>query len=420
MRFFSRPRGSRRTTVPAKVENEPSHRTSPARSRGASSWQISSVRIVFQKNAKTAKTAKNKPDLSLRPLRPLRSSARTIGAFSLALPANPSIVSLKQRRVNRQPDEVNDDLVRARPRQCFRELGRLIADDDDLGLVDEVVDGVAEQRRKMWNLFLDVFLVRADQFREKHILVVDAELASLAEQLLGEDDDRALAQVVGARLEAETEQADLLLARFHDLVERLLDLQLVARQNLRDDRQLDVHFLRAVLQRADILWEARAAECEARLQVVGREVQLLVATEDVHHFVAVDTDALAQVADLVREADFQRVPRVVRVFHHLGDADAGADERRVDRLVEGNGPARVGCVVVADEGERGLAEILERRAFAEELGIHRHAEAVAVLLAGLALERRDHLLVRRPRQHGAADDDDVVVRFVFQRGANLL
>src|SRR2546426_1165320 len=336
MRFFSRPRGSRRTTVPAKVENEPSHRTSPARSRGASSWQISSVRIVFQKNAKTAKTAKNKPDLSLRPLRPLRSSsARTIGAFSLALPANPSIVSLKQRRVNRQPDEVNDDLVRARPRQCFRELGRLIADDDDLGLVDEVVDGVAEQRRKMWNLFLDVFLVRADQFREKHILVVDAELASLAEQLLGEDDDRALAQVVGARLEAETEQADLLLARFHDLVERLLDLQLVARQNLRDDRQLDVHFLRAVLQRADILWEARAAECEARLQVVGREVQLLVATEDVHHFVAVDTDALAQVADL-------------------------------------------------------------------------------------ALERRNHLLVRRPREHGAADDDDVVVRLALEGRADLL
>ena len=47
----------------------------------------------------------------------------------------------------------------------------------------------------------------------------------LAEQRLGEDDDRALAQVVGAGLEAEAEQPDLLLPGVEHLIERLLNLQ---------------------------------------------------------------------------------------------------------------------------------------------------------------------------------------------------
>ena len=97
---------------------------------------------------------------------------------------------------------------------------------------------------------------------------------------------------------------------------------------------------------------------------------------------AVDVELLAQVADLVREADLQRVPGVARVLDHLRDADAGADERRVDRLIERDRAARVGRVVVADERQRRLAEVLQRRAFAQELGVDRHAEAVAVLLAG--------------------------------------
>ena len=212
----------------------------------------------------------------------------------------------------------------------------------------------------------------------------------------------------------------MLLAGLEHLIERLLDLRLVARQDLRDERQLDVHFLGAVLQRAHVLGQARAAEGEPRLEVVGRKVQLLVAAEDVHHLVAVDVELLAQVADLVREHHLERMPGVARVLHHLGDADAGADERRVDRLVERDRAARVGGVVVADQGQRRLAEILERRPLAQELRVHRDAEAVAVLLARLALERRDHQLVGRARQHRAADDDDVVVVLVAQGSADLL
>ena len=88
----------------------------------------------------------------------------------------------------------------------------------------------------------------------------------------------------------------------HHLVDRVLDLQLVAAEDRLDHRHLEVDFLRAVLQRAHVLRQARAAEREAGLQVIRRQVQLLVLAEDVHDLVAVDADALAEVADLVGEA----------------------------------------------------------------------------------------------------------------------
>jgi hypothetical protein len=75
-----------------------------------------------------------------------------------------------------------------------------------------------------------------------------------------------------------------------------------------------------------------------------------------------------------------RLQGVARVLHHLGDADAGAKERRLDVLVERLGRRRVRGVVVADECQRRLAEILERASFTQELGVHRDPEPFAVLL----------------------------------------
>ena len=105
-----------------------------------------------------------------------------------------------------------------------------------------------------------------------------------------------------------------LLAALHDHVDRVLDLQPVAAEDRFDHGHVDVHFLGAVLQRADVLRQARAAERETGLQVVRRQVQLVVLAEDVHHLVAVHVEALAQVADLVGEAHLQRVPGVAVYF----------------------------------------------------------------------------------------------------------
>src|SRR6185295_5615570 len=106
------------------------------------------------------------------------------------------------------------------------------------------------QGGEMRNLLLDVLLVRADEPRQRDVPVVDLELQSFAEQRFREDDDRAFAEVVGARLETEAEHTNLLLPGLHHLIEGALNLQLVARQNRLNQRQLDVELPGPVLQRA--------------------------------------------------------------------------------------------------------------------------------------------------------------------------
>src|SRR6185295_5786258 len=99
-------------------------------------------------------------------------------------------------------------------------------------------------------------------------------------QPLGELDHRALAQVVGAGLEAEAEDADLPVALLHHRLNSTLDLQLVRWKDCGEDGQRDVNALRLVQKGAQVLRQARAAEGEAGLEVVRREVELLVLAED--------------------------------------------------------------------------------------------------------------------------------------------
>ena len=75
---------------------------------------------------------------------------------------------------------------------------------------------------------------------------------------------------------------------------------------------------------------------------------------------------------------------------------------------------------MADQCHRRIAEIRDRGSFAQELGIDRHTEILAVLLSRGPLQRRDDDAVGRAGQHGAANDDDVVGGFVFEHLADLL
>src|SRR3989442_84592 len=124
-------------------------------------------------------------------------------------PANASMLNVEERTVNRQPDQVDDKLVGPALRQGFGELRRMFADDDYVGADDDLVDRVAEQRGQVRDLVLDVFLVGADQARERHVLVVDAQRESFAQKRFSQNHDRALAKVVCPGLETESQQADL-------------------------------------------------------------------------------------------------------------------------------------------------------------------------------------------------------------------
>ena len=169
--------------------------------------------------------------------------------------------------------------------------------------------------------------------------------------------------------------------------------------------------LRAVLQRAHVLRQARAAEREPRLQVVRRQVQLLVAAEDVHHLVAVDAERLHRLPISLAKHDLQRVPGVARVLDHLRDADARADERRVDRLrtapiVPLASAAWLWPTSVSGGLRKSLSAVPSRR----NSGLTDTPKPSPYFLPDARSSAGIDHVVRRARQHGAADDDDVVGR----------
>jgi len=100
------------------------------------------------------------------------------------------------------------------------------------------------------------------------------------------------------------------------------------------DRQVEIEPARPVGERAKILGQAGAAEGEARLQIFGRDIELRVAAEDVHDLMAINAERLGDGADLVAEADLERVPGIVGIFHHLRDLDVRVDHRRVETFIE--------------------------------------------------------------------------------------
>src|SRR5262249_47789613 len=149
---------------------------------------------------------------------------------------------------------------------------------------------------------------------------------------------------------AEAEDADLLAVLLRHGADPALDLLAVARQDRVEDRQGEVQRLRLVRERANVLGKARAPEGEAGLEVVGGEIELRVLAEDLHEPMAVQTQALADVADLVREADLQRVPRVVRVLHHLRGLVVGADERARKVAIKFRDDVTARAIKLADDG----------------------------------------------------------------------
>jgi hypothetical protein len=74
----------------------------------------------------------------------------------------------------------------------------------------------------------------------------------------------------------------------------------------------------------------------------------------------------------------------------------------------------------ASERQGRVPEVVDRGALAQELGIDRHAEARSVFFPRRPFERRNHDVVRRPRQYRAAHDDDVVLVLVREGRADLL
>ena len=199
---------------------------------------------------------------------------------------------------------------------------------------------------------------------------------------------------------------DLLLARLQHRVDAARDLRLVGLNHRRQDRRRHVIDAARAQQRSNVLRQARPAEGEARLEIGGRNVELLVLAKHAHHILRVGAQRIAQVRDLVGEGDLQRMECIADVLDHLGRAYRSLQERRADPGIQlPERVARVG-IVAADEHERRVIEVFDRRAFAHELGVDGDADRLghAAAIGTLGQHARKHPL-GRSRQDGAAQHD---------------
>ena len=89
---------------------------------------------------------------------------------------------------------------------------------------------------------------------------------------------------------------------------------------------------------------------------------------------------LADVRDLVDEADPRHQGRVRGELDHLGRGDVGAHDRRVDPAVQLLDGVAVGVLEGADHDPVGMLEVPDRRALGGELGVRDVADPVEAAL----------------------------------------
>src|SRR5687767_4008843 len=97
------------------------------------------------------------------------------------LPAE-SIVLRRSLRVRRDPNQIDDDLIRAELREALPKLGIRIADHEDVGAVDHFVDAPRHQAGDVWNVVEQELAVCTDEAAQVDVAIVDAQLVTLAEQ----------------------------------------------------------------------------------------------------------------------------------------------------------------------------------------------------------------------------------------------
>src|SRR5262249_9323165 len=151
-----------------------------------------------------------------------------------------------------------------------------------------------------------------------HAPVENAQIIPLTNESFDDFDQRALTKVISARLETKAQYADTLLPLTYNLIQAPANLRLIAREDGVENRRFEVVRFSLICKSPQILWQARAAKGKTRHEIRARNIQLSILAENVHDFMGIHTKDLAEIADLIGEANLQRVPTVVDVLDHLG------------------------------------------------------------------------------------------------------
>lgn len=200
------------------------------------------------------------------------------------------------------------------------------------------------------------------------------------EQLVDEHERGGLAHVVGLGLERKAPEGDGLAAQVTlvmaaELVEEDFFLPLVDRLHGLEHLQVVSRFLCRLHQRLHVFGETAAAVSATGIEELGADAR--IAADAAAHHVHVGAHQLAEVGDVVHEADAGGQHGVGGILDHLGRGDVGEDHPVVvehERLVEPRHqlPCTVG--LHAHHHPVGAHEIVHRVAFLQELGVGGHVE----------------------------------------------
>src|ERR1035438_2440523 len=254
-----------------------------------------------------------------------------------------------------------------------------------------------------------VILVRAGQLGHMDVGVVDPDSEALPEKALDDVDNRALAEVVGARLKRKAQETNVLLPQSLDLIADALLLLLVALRNALQQRAVEVMVMRDGAQRLEILWQAGSAVGETGFKIRFGHIQLRIHAENSHYLARVDLQLLADVPDLVGERDLQCMKTVANVLHDFRNARRRGYEFDTNRSVYLSHPFRAPCEVGTHQSEWRILEILDRRAFTHKLRIRDNGKILPVFPSGNLLDQLRNPLARSRQDRGPKGDDMLVL-----------
>jgi hypothetical protein len=114
------------------------------------------------------------------------------------------------------PYEINQILVFAKARGDLPKFGIVISDYNRLRMFEDGIYVVHHESRNVGNAVQNEVSIRAHKFCHLHILVIDTQIVTFADETLNHLDDWALAQIVGPSLKAESQNANLFMTSLHD------------------------------------------------------------------------------------------------------------------------------------------------------------------------------------------------------------
>ena len=207
--------------------------------------------------------------------------------------------------------------------QCARRTSPSdVATTADPGATQGILGGGAQHPLQVRKVPLDVLTVRPEQACGLDDRVEDPDLEPLPDQELGELDVRALAKIVGLRLEAQPEQRN-------DHARRVSRILRAARRRCDSLLRMtplsigrSTSAIRAMCMSArKSLGRHEPPNEKPGPQVRGRDVETIVLAEHAHHLARVHVDRREQPPISFANVIFTRVIRVAGVLERFGRLD---------------------------------------------------------------------------------------------------